>query len=87
VLSETRLLIILSASTKARVIQTGVNPVLKGEVEMTRLLQFTATTSLLPVISTVAVAQSKDRHTFLLTLNLLCIEDATGSPLSPIVVF
>ena len=86
-LSETRLLIILSASTKARVIQTGVNPVLKGEVEMTRLLQFTATTSLLPVISTVAVAQSKDRHTFLLTLNLLCIEDATGSPLSPIVVF
>ena len=86
-LSETRLLIILSASTKARVIQTGVNPVLKGEVEMTRLLQFTATTSLLPVISTVAVAQSKDHHTFLLTLNLLCIEDATGSPLSPIVVF
>ena len=86
-LSETRLLIILSASTKARVIQTGVNPVLKGEVEMTRLLQFTATTSLLPVVSAAAVAQSKDRHTFLLTLNLLYIKDATGSPPSPVVVF
>mgnify|MGYP000116372187 FL=1 len=54
---------------------------------MTRLLQFTATTSLLPVVSAAAVAQSKDRHTFLLTLNLLYIKDATGSPPSPVVVF
>ncbi len=54
---------------------------------MTRLLQFTATTSLLQLDELATIAQSKGRHTFLFTANPLHIEGATGSPLSPVAVF